>query len=497
VVRREGRPVTSPDVIVIGAGVAGLAAATALAGRGARVAVVEARPSLGGRAGSYTDPATGKVVDNGQHILMGCYRESFAFLRRIGAAGNVKVQPSLEVPFVDTAGRRTTLACPPLPSPYHLLGGIIEWDAIRWRDRLSVLRMGPVIRTARRQLEGRTTNVAASPEETVENWLIRNGQTARIREMLWNPLALAALNQPPDEAAAPPFVRVLAEMFGPDPSASAIGLPVLPLSETYAEPARRYIEARGGDVRTNARVRVIVQHGRVAGVRVRDRETVSAPAVIASVPWFAVADLFDQVPAAIAGVVHAASQMGAYPIVTVNLWLDRPVMSTPFLGLPERNMQWVFDRRRIAGATGDGVSTRVPRQQPAASSGRETGCLVSLVSSGAVEIAALSNAAIAAIAWRELREAVPAARLASVTRATVVRERRATFSLAPGQPARPSNATALPGFVLAGDWTDTGLPGTIESAALSGHRAADLILRGQIPKELDSPTGNPLRNLTP
>ena len=445
---------TSPDVIVIGAGVAGLAAATSLAGRGARVGVVEARPSLGGRAGSYTDPATGEVVDNGQHILMGCYRESFAFLRRIGAAGYVKVQPSLEVPFVDTAGRRTTLACPPLPSPYHLLGGIIEWDALSWRDRLSVTRLGPVIRTARRHLEGRTTNVAASPEETVENWLIRNGQTARIREMLWNPLALAALNQPPSEAAAPPFVRVLAEMFGPDPSASSIALPVLPLSETYTEPARRYIEERGGDVRTNARVRVIVEHGRVVGVRVRDRELISAPAVVSSVPWFALADLFDQVPAPIAGVVCAASQMGAYPIVTVNLWLDRPVMSTPFLGLPDRNMQWVFDRQAIAAAAAPHLS---------------------LVSSGAAEMVALSNAVITAIAWRELREAVPAARLASVTRATVVRERRATFSLAPGQPARPSNATTLAGFVLAGDWTDTGLPGTIESAALSGHRAADLI----------------------
>jgi uncharacterized protein with NAD-binding domain and iron-sulfur cluster len=117
-------------------------------------------------------------------------------------------------------------------------------------------------------------------------------------------------------------------------------------------------------------------------------------------------------------------------------------------------MQWVFDRQAIAAAAAPHLS---------------------LVSSGAAEMVALSNAVITAIAWRELREAVPAARLASVTRATVVRERRATFSLAPGQPARPSNATTLAGFVLAGDWTDTGLPGTIESAALSGHRAADLI----------------------
>jgi uncharacterized protein with NAD-binding domain and iron-sulfur cluster len=333
-----------------------------------------------------------------------------------------------------------------------------------------------VIRTARRHLEGRTANVAASPEETVRNWLIRNGQTARIREMLWEPLALAALNQPPGEAAAATFVRVLAEMFGPDPAASSIALPALPLSETYAEPARRYIESRGGQVRTDARVRVVAEAGRVTGVRVRNREIVSAPFVVSSVPWFAVRDLFDGVPPPLEGIIRAASQMGAFPIVTVNLWLDRPVMSTPFLGLPERNFQWVFDRQLIASARGPGFPAGVPRQGEAARTGRAAWRLVSLVSSGAAAIAALPNETVAGMAWRELRDAVPAARMASVTRSTVVRERRATFSLAPGQPARPANATALPGFVLAGDWTDTGLPGTIESAAVSGHRAAACIV---------------------
>jgi len=129
------------DVAVIGGGVAGLAAAAALAARGARVIVAEARPRLGGRASSYVDPGIGEVVDNGQHILMGCYRESFAFLGRIGASSRVRVQPSLAVPVIDLDGRCSTLSCPLLPSPWHLLGAVIEWDALRWRDRLSVLRL--------------------------------------------------------------------------------------------------------------------------------------------------------------------------------------------------------------------------------------------------------------------------------------------------------------------------------------------------------------------
>jgi squalene-associated FAD-dependent desaturase len=444
------------DVIVIGGGVAGLAAAVSLAERGAAVTVVEGRPGLGGRASSFVDPASGETVDNGQHILMGCYRETFAFLRRLGAMSHVRVQPSLAVPSVDSAGRRSVLSCPPLPAPWHLLGGVIEWDALGWKDRLSVLRLGTPVRTEQRRLRVRSGLMACSPEETVESWLVRNGQTPRLREMLWDPLALAALNQPPHEAAAPTFVRVLAEMFGTDPRAASIAFPAVSLDEMYAAPAREYLEARGGTVLTNALARVIVDGGRASGVRARGGREVRAEAVISAVPWFALPHLFDEVPAALGPVVSAAARMASYPIVTVNFWLDRRVMDTPFVGLPGRTMQWAFDRDAITGSTRSHLS---------------------LVSSGAAAVVGLDNDAVAALALRELRDAVPAARGAAVRKASVVRERRATFSLAPGQPARPpAGATPLGGFYLAGDWTDTGLPGTIESAALSGHRAAAAII---------------------
>jgi len=444
------------DVIVIGGGVAGLAAATSLAGRGARVTVVEARPRPGGRASSFADPATGEIVDNGQHILMGCYRETFAFLTRIGAMPGVRVQRSLAMPSVDAAGHRSVLTCPPLPPPWHLLGGVIEWDALGWKDRLSVLRLGTPVRTEQRRLRGATGLMAYSPEETVENWLVRNGQTPRLREMLWDPLALAALNQPPGEAAAPTFVRVLAEMFGPDPQAASIAFPAVPLDAMYIAPSRQFLEARGGQVWTNALARVVVENGRAVGVRARGGREMRAGAVVSAVPWFALGQLFDDVPPQLHRIMADASRMGSYPIVTVNLWLDRGVMATPFVGLPGRTMQWAFDRSAIAGA-----------QRPH----------LSLVSSGAAGVVGQSNAAIVALALRELRDAVPEARSAEVRNASVVRERRATFSLAPGEPARPPADTPLDSFYLAGDWTDTGLPGTIESAALSGHRAADTVLR--------------------
>ena len=445
------------DVIVIGGGVAGLAAAASLADCGARVVVVEARPRLGGRASSFIDPSTGESVDNGQHILMGCYRETFAFLRRVGAMSNVHVQPSLSVPTIDTAGRHSVLSCPPLPAPWHLLGGVMEWDALGWKDRLSVLRLGTPVRNEQRRLRGATGLMACSPEETVENWLVRNGQTARLREMLWDPLALAALNQPSGEAAAPAFVRVLAEMFGQGPQDASIAFPAVSLDAMYVEPALDFVAARGGRVFTNALARVITQGDRAVGVRTRGGRDVRAGAVVSAVPWFALQPLFDEVPAPLRKAVAGASRMASYPIVTVNLWLDRRVLDTPFVGLPGRAMQWAFDRGAIMGS---GLSH------------------VSLVSSGAAAIVGMTNDAVVNLALRELRDALPQARSAAVRKASVVRERRATFSLAPGQPARPRPDTSLAGFYLAGDWTDTGLPGTIESAAMSGHRAADAVLRG-------------------
>ncbi len=448
----------SDDIIIIGGGIAGFSAATALAAAGARVCVVEARPTSGGRASSHRDPATGEIVDNGQHILMGCYRESFRFLRRIGTADLVRVQARLAVPMVDGAGVRSTLSCPPLPAPWHLLGGVLDWDALGWADRLSVFRIGPAIRTAQRHLRGKTTNLAASPDETVENWLIRNGQTARLRDLLWEPLALAAMNQPAHEAGATAFVRVLADAFGSNAGDSAIALPRVPLGQLWADPSRRFVEARGGTVITNALARVSLDGGRVTGIVTRGGERLRAGAVISTVPWHAVPTLFEHVPAPLLDLVNNARRMKSYPIVTVNLWFDRPVLDVPFVGLPGREMQWVFDKRAVF----DGAATHL-----------------SLVSSGASRLVPMTNEQVVAIAMRELEAAIPEVTRARLRHAGVIRERNSTFSVAPGEPPRPACLTALPGFYLAGDWTDTALPGTIESAAMSGHTAArELEARG-------------------
>jgi squalene-associated FAD-dependent desaturase len=446
-------------VVVVGGGFAGLSAAAELARAGRRVLVLEARGRLGGRASAFQDRDTGEWVDNGQHVLAGCYDETFRFLATIGAAALVTLQPRLEVGFVDPAGAPSVLRCPDLPSPWHLAAGVLRWSGVGWRDRLALARVGPALKPG--------AAATGSDEETVFDWLVRHRQTPRLIEMLWEPLALAALNQPMRQARAAPFVRVLSRMFGGRPRDAALGLPRVSLDHLYADPARAYIEAHGGEVRLHALARVTVEGGAVVSVDVRGEPLPPPAAVIAATPWFALSSLVRDRDGSLAGLLADADNTAASPIVTVNLWFDRDIVDRPFVGLPGRVMQWVFDKRRLYRDSGDA---------DASASGEASH--LSLTSSGAAEVLRRSNDDLIALAVDELRAALPAARSAVLLRATVVREPQATFSLAPGQPPRPRTATAVRNLWLAGDWVDTGLPSTIESAVLSGHWAAEAVLRG-------------------
>ena len=450
------------DAIVIGGGCAGFSAATALSESGARVLVLEARPGLGGRATAFTDPETGERVDNGQHILMGCYDDTLAFLKRIGTADRVRWQTGLRVPMIDRAGRHSVLALPALPSPLHFLAGILAWDALSWRERFSVLRIGFHLRQGYGGQALSPASAAAPPRrdrpaETVRAWLQNNGQAPRLCELFWEPLALAALNQSIDQAEATSFIRVLERVFGPDPAAAALVLPAVPLDELYAEPARRWLAERGSEVRVNAPAKVVIDADRVRGVRVRD-ESIDAPIVISTVPWFGFQALFDAPPAALHETIANASALASLPIVTVNLWFDRVVMQEPLVGLPGRNFQWVFDRRALVSGAASHLS---------------------LISSGAETIVSKTNEELSALALSEVQAALPAARGARLRKSLAVREKRSTFSLAPDAPPRPATVTAIGGFLLAGDWIDTGLPATIESAVLSGHRASACAAQGR------------------
>ena len=439
-----------PDVVVVGAGCAGLSAAVRLVQQGARVLVVEQRRRLGGRATAFADPATGEVVDNGQHALFGCYHETFAFLRAIGAEDRVALDERLDVEIVDRDGHRSRLVTARWPAPLHLVGGLVRWRALGWSDRVAAVRMAAALGRLRR--DESAADWARLGRTTAHDWLVAQRQTPRIIDLLWEPLVVAALNQQPAVTAAAPFVRVLLELFGGSRRDAAIGLPRVPLDALFADPARQWLEARGSAVWCGAGATLVVDGDRVSGVELRG-QTIEAPVVVSAVPWFSFAALARGVPA-LEDTSRRASSMAASPIVTVNLWYDRTVTDSPFVGLPGRTFQWVFDKGRILG---------------------EAASHLSLVSSGADAVVAAGNQALIALAGQEVAAALPAARQAVIRRGVVVREHRATFSLSPGQPDRPRPETAIGGLYLAGDWTDTALPATIEGAVASGHRAATLI----------------------
>lgn len=446
---------TRADVVVIGAGCAGLSAAVHLAAAGKSVVVAEEAPRLGGRATAFTDKDTGERVDNGQHALFGCYRATYELLTTIGTAHLAPLQPRLSVTMVDVEGRAFALRCPGLPPPWHLLAGILKWPALTLADRWSALGLRSLLSETRRDGAARVAaRVPAS--DTVSTWLAAQGQSPRLCAWLWHPLAVAALNQSPDVAAAAPFVRVLAEMFGPRVEDSSIGLPSVPLDELFGTASRKFVEARGGRVLMKSPARVVLDdRGAISHVRV-GAESIEAGAVVSAVPWHALDRLWDAgVPSALSGVAANARAMGSAPIVTVNLWLDGPLSSARFIGLVDRPMHWIFDKHAIFDADAAHLS---------------------VVTSGAGDIVRLDNATLTAMALDEVRRAIPDAGHRRMTRSVVVREHRATFSLAPGEPPRPPNRTPLAGFYLAGDWTDTGLPATIESAVLSGRLAAEAVM---------------------
>jgi squalene-associated FAD-dependent desaturase len=337
-----------------------------------------------------------------------------------------------------------------------LIAGVLRWRALGVADRLSAARMRRVIADARR-IGPEALAARVTPEQTVEDWLREYGQSERLCQWLWRPLALAALNQSSREAAAAPFVRVLGELFGPRVEDSAVGLPRVPLDELYAEPARRFIEARGGRILTRSPGRVSTIGADGAITVTMGGERIEAAAVISAVPWFAFDRLWDgALPRQLDAIAASAAAMRSSPIVTVNFWFDGPVVSAAFIGLVDGPMNWVFDKSAIVGERANHLS---------------------VVASGADELAQLDNNAITALACAQLGRALPRSRERQLLRSVVVREHRATFSLAPGQPARPHTETPLPDFYLAGDWTDTGLPGTIEGAVKSGHAAADAVLK--------------------
>jgi len=428
------------DAVVVGAGFAGVAAATALAERGARVLVLETRQRPGGRAYSWTDPATGEIQDNGQHVLAAFYDETMRLLARLGTTEALEVDPTFRLRIWERGRGSFELHCPDLPAPLHWLAAIGGCPRLGVGARLLALDLPRRVRAlAARNGDGSTL--------TVDTWLREMGGHEDLRALL-DPLALASLNENPDAGSAALFAAVLDRIFESPAKSSGLALPRRGLGDLLAG-FEEFLAARGGEVRyRGTALGVRVASGAVAGLSLLRSEPVEAACVILAVPhdragWMLAPEYF--------GSHHAITRAPWSPIVSTVHTYDRPVLESRFVGMLGTRTQWAFDR----GRSGDGYA-------------------VGTVRSAAFQDEERPGDTILEETARELAEAFPRARDAKLLRARVYKERRATIRSTPEvQPLRPPATTGARGLFLAGDWTATGLPPTIESAVLSGHRAAD------------------------
>jgi squalene-associated FAD-dependent desaturase len=443
------------DVIVIGGGFAGLAAGVALADDGFRVTVLEKRQMLGGRAYSYTDATTGDTVDNGQHAMMGCYHDTLRFLDRIGARAKLLVQATPRITMLDPERGAGTIACPALPNPLHLAAGVLGYRLLDPADRLRVLVGGLRLLALHRRRDGRLAGM------TVEQALDHLRQPVAARRAFWHPLAIATLNEDPAIAAADLLAEVMARAFLSGKDDARFILSRVGLSDLYTTDARRFIEERGGAVETKAHVVFVgIREGEVTHLELRDGRRLRADAYLSAMPPQGLAPVL---PAAMRREIpglDGPERLTASPIVSVHAWLDRPVLAHDFVGLVGTTTHWVFDRDRIAGRA------------------RPDGSYLAFVTSGARALVDWDNERLVAAALADLARALPAARHAVVRHAQVVKEKFATMSpTVAAARRRPSAVSPLANLFLAGDWIDTGLPATIESAVLSGGQAAALAAR--------------------
>lgn len=447
------------ETLIIGGGFAGLAAAVALAGAGWRVRVFEQKPYLGGRARSFRHAPTGAVVDNGQHIFMGCYHETINFLNTIGTANRVRFQPRLSVHFADRTRGMTSLDGVPLPAPWHLLGGVLKSNAFSFGEKMQILRLGRALRSA-------DSGPAAPSSLTVDGWMERLDQSEGLRRNFWDLLCIAALNEGTQIAAASVFEPVLRLALFQSAADSRIGFATSGLSECYTDAAAAFVRAHGGDVvmgsgvagllsseeRTSSGAKLVCR-----GVRLASGEEIEASAVISAVPSFQVVNLLPEPLRQGETFFCGLERMHPSPIISLNLWLDRDITDEEFVGLRGTTIQWLFNRRKITGCSEPHLS---------------------LVISGAHEHIHREKDDLLALALDELRSLFPEARGAKVLQSLVIKERFATFSPDVDAVARrPGAVTPVRGLYFAGDWTATGLPATIESAVKSGYTAAAEVIR--------------------
>jgi len=438
-------------VLIIGGGLAGLAAAVALAERRVPALVLESRPRLGGRASSFLDPTTDAWVDNCQHVVMGCCTNFFHLMRTVGLESCFRREKVLY--FLGSSGKPDRFAASNLPCPLHLAGAFGGLSYLTWRDKLAIANgLRALAKADDPYLE----------EMSFAAWLAEQHQPPKAVEGFWHVVLVSALSETLDRIAVPPARKVFVDGFLRHRDGWQVSIPTVPLEELYGSRLIAWLAERGVQVRLQAGVeQLVMDNGRINSARLRDGTQIAADEFVLAVPWHRVAGLL---PGELAAhpTVQKLAQLESAPITSIHLWFDRPITNLPHAVLINRLSQWMFNRTALA------------QSPPSAMAGH----YYQIVISASRDLAGRSQDDIRAAVVDELAAIWPVTRDAKLLHQRLVTEHRAVFSVRPGSDAlRPSQQSPVANLQFAGDWTQTGWPATMEGAVRSGYLAVENVLR--------------------
>ncbi len=443
---------TQRPIAVVGGGLAGLAAASALAERGWPVVLFEARQQLGGRASSFVDPGTGELLDNCQHVGMGCCTNLQKFCRTVGIEGGFRRERTLY--FIGPDGRECRFQPSSwLPAPLHLGPALWSQSYLSVWDRLGIARA--LWRLARLQRD--------SPEMQLpmNTWLDQQRQSATACRRFWTVVLVSALSETLDRIAVSQARKVFVDGFMAHRQAYQVDIPQQPLGVLYGTDLERWLGQMGVRLHAGSRIKSVDRDGSEQFRICNGQETMTVGAVILALPWRQAASILGQDLRLRVPELAPAAQLQGAPITSVHLWVDRPITSRQHVVLVDRTSQWLFNRGEVPSVDGTG-----PNQW-----------YYQVVISASRDLSGRDRQQVANEVMDELRAIWQNASAARLIRWQMVTERFAVFSPLPGaDELRPCQRLPVAGLYVAGDWTQTGWPATMEGAVRGGYLAAEALL---------------------